>query len=359
MAIKMISSLKNESAAKRLAGINLTDSQATQGEEILSRLRRGDGAIILDKDGVISHTAEQIAEALKRAFKEHYDPERGIEYDFDSKSIYKMFGLDKRYNDGPTPILAIMSLNLEAREMSARLRRSGGRVISADALLREILESDNAAGALDALIAKHASQGKLPSSQFVAENMYWWRDPDGFFRSAEASNFIYPYTGPENVTSWDAAIALHDAGLKVAFLTNGPFIRSDWIKAGCTEEDMAARVSVGTYVDGTVFLVTRDQLSETRMKPDPFGLFYIAKEMGISLENSYFVGDTKSDIKCAQNTRAVAPIAVLSGMGREADLKEGAPDLIVYPDFPTLAAAILRPMQNIASPIDKALLRPS
>ena len=359
MAIKMVNKTTVRETSGLLAGISLTDSQLSQGAEIMSRLRNGNGALILDKDGVITYIAEQIAEALKRAFNEHYNPKMGIEYGFDSKDVYRMFGLEKRYNDGPTPILALMSLNLEAQELKRKSPKSlNSAELTANDLLCHVLQSDNPVAYLDLLIEKYASQGRLPSREFVFENMYWWRESGGFFRSAEASSYIAPYVGPNSISSWDAVMALHDAGIKIAFLTNGPWIKSDWIKGGCYEWQLDSRTSICTYVPDTIFIVTRDQLGVERMKPDPFGLFLISEHMGISLKDSFFVGDTRADIECAYNSGVVTPIGVLSGMGNEKTLKVANPELIIYPDLPTLIAAILRADKPEADPFKKELLRP-
>lgn len=316
----------NHDAAALLPGICLNGNCGiTSG--LKRMLREGNGAVLLDKDGVFTSIDRQIERALVLEFSRHADMERGIAYDFDRDAVYRLFGTDPRYNDGPEPILALMALNKESRG------RGGG---TPNAMLREIVQSPDAAERLDEMISRHTEHER----GFVAQEMYWWREPGGFFRSEEAVAYIDPYTDRHGITSRDAAVALLDAGYRIGIITNAP--EHDLRAAGFTDEDMMTRIAdQGHHVDGRIMVLTRKHLGESRKKPDPYGLHYAASAMGVSLASSVYGGDTVVDIEFAMAAGAV-PVGFESGMGSGVHLKRGCPELHVLPDLQTLAAGLLR-----------------
>lgn len=299
------------------------------GAQLREMIRKGKGGVFVDKDGVLTRIDRQIEEGLRREFVRHRDPRKGIVYDFDRELVYKLFGISPRYNDGATPILALMALNLEAGKTDGA---------TANDLLRKALKSDNAVAKLDALIAKHTAKYE----DFVMKNMYWWREPDGFFWTEEAHSYIDAHRGPNEVTSWEALMALRDAGIPVGIITNAP--NHDLHTAGVSRRELETVISdQGYHVPGTVMVLTREH-AERRghdKKPHPGLLYHAGSEMRVNVGNSIFVGDTISDMDFATNAGAT-PVGVESGMGSSLHLRQGKPGLIVVEDLPTLAAALLR-----------------
>jgi len=315
---------RNSQVLERLAGIELNGSGRVT-EELREMVRGGNGAVLLDKDGVFTSIDRQIEKALKTEFKRHHDADRGIVYDFDRNLVYKLFGIDPRYNDGPTPILALMALNKATEGM-------GGRAANEE--LGRILSSPGAVRELDALIAKYTEHER----RFVNDEMYWWREPDGFFRSASALSYVDTYRGPHTVTGRDAVMALLSEGIPVSIITNAP--AHDLHVAGFTRNDIRRKVVQGRYIEGRILVLTRQHLGD-RKKPDPYGLHYATSQMSVSIGNSVYGGDTIGDVMFAKAAGAV-PVGFESGMGGEMHLRREHPELRILPDVQTLAAGLLR-----------------
>lgn len=309
-----------------LAAVELNGTSSNS--EQLRRIVRGGGGILLDKDGVFTRIDNQLEAALVQEFKVHSDEGRGIVYGFDRDLVYKLFGIDPRYNDGPTPILALMALNLEASQMAGKT--------TANQLLAQALRSAHASDILDALIAKHSEAER----QFVQDHMYWWRENGGFMHRPDAASFIQPYVASNGISSRDAAIALVSSGIPVAIITNAP--KHDLHAAGFTTEDLELRITTkGVYEEGKIMVLTREDFGVERMKPDPYAFHYAAGLMGVSVERSIYVGDTISDIRFARNAGAI-PVAVESGMGSKVHLEKEYSQVMIFPDLPTVAAGLLR-----------------
>lgn len=105
-------------------------------------------------------------------------------------------------------------------------------------------------------------------------------------------------------------------GLKIAVLTNKP--------------DNVAQDVVKLFF-GDRFDLIVGQKPKMKIKPDPEGAFYIAKELGADISECVFIGDTYVDISTGKNAGMTA-IGVLWGFRDEAELKgAGADHIVAHP----------------------------
>ncbi|TNC87488.1 MAG: phosphoglycolate phosphatase [Thalassolituus sp.] len=74
------------------------------------------------------------------------------------------------------------------------------------------------------------------------------------------------------------------------------------------------------------FLLCGDDLSER--KPSPVPVLHACKELGISVENTLMVGDSRADIQAAKSA-GVASVAVTYGYNHGEDIRGSAPDLVI------------------------------
>lgn len=106
---------------------------------------------------------------------------------------------------------------------------------------------------------------------------------------------------------------LKSSGLKIAVLTNKP--------------DNVAQDVVKLFF-GDRFDLIVGQKPDVKIKPDPEGAFYIAKELGAEISECVFIGDTYVDISTGKNAGMTA-IGVLWGFRDEAELTGAGADYIV------------------------------
>jgi len=79
---------------------------------------------------------------------------------------------------------------------------------------------------------------------------------------------------------------------------------------------------------GDKFDVVIGQCEDVAVKPAPDSALNIVKELGVSVEDCLFIGDTNVDIRTAQNAN-IKSVGVLWGFRDEAELKEANADVIV------------------------------
>ncbi len=106
---------------------------------------------------------------------------------------------------------------------------------------------------------------------------------------------------------------LKSAGIKIAVLTNKP--------------DNVAQDVVKLFF-GDRFDLIVGQKPDMKIKPDPEGAFFIAKELGAEISECVFIGDTYVDISTGKNA-GMTSIGVLWGFRDEAELKGAGADYIV------------------------------
>jgi phosphoglycolate phosphatase len=74
------------------------------------------------------------------------------------------------------------------------------------------------------------------------------------------------------------------------------------------------------------FLLCGDDLSER--KPSPVPVLHACKELGISVDNTLMVGDSRADIQAAKSA-GVASAAVTYGYNHGEDIRGSTPDLVI------------------------------
>jgi D-glycero-D-manno-heptose 1,7-bisphosphate phosphatase len=156
---------------------------------------------------------------------------------------------------------------------------------------------------------------------------------------------------PQEVVIFPGAAAglrnLQDAGFMLFLVTNQSGVGRGWF----TLDDVAAvhaRLHEELARDGVrldkIYIAPEapEQPSRCR-KPSPQFLFDARDEFGLSLENSYFIGDKLIDLECGWNAGVKTSILVRTGYGREVE-RSGDPRLsaaIVVADLSAAAAWVL------------------
>lgn len=106
---------------------------------------------------------------------------------------------------------------------------------------------------------------------------------------------------------------LKNAGIKIAVLTNKP--------------DNVAQDVVKLFF-GDRFDLIVGQKPGVKIKPDPEGALFIAKELGAQTSETVFIGDTYVDISTGKNA-CMKSVGVLWGFRDEAELLDAGADYIV------------------------------
>ena len=112
----------------------------------------------------------------------------------------------------------------------------------------------------------------------------------------------------------EALKRVEETGVAMAVLSNKP---------DRYMEDIKQR-----YFDDINFKAFRGKREGIPVKPDPSGAELIASEIGVTLENSIYIGDSSVDIETAKNTGMFA-CGVLWGFRTKKELLEYGADLIV------------------------------
>jgi AHBA synthesis associated protein len=140
-------------------------------------------------------------------------------------------------------------------------------------------------------------------------------------RSAELADQIDIFPGVHALLE-----ALRAEGLYLGLSTGKESDRTDYI---------LRRLGLRNYF-GRV--VCSDQVKQG--KPHPESAWIHLREAGVAPSQAMFIGDARADIECARRAE-VPSVAVLWGMGREADLRAERPDHMVR-DFGELHCLLLR-----------------
>jgi pyrophosphatase PpaX len=75
------------------------------------------------------------------------------------------------------------------------------------------------------------------------------------------------------------------------------------------------------------YIVTKDDV--THPKPDPEGIWLVARELGVDKNKIAMIGDTSIDITAGKNANAGMTIAMSHGFGSEEELRTSEPDIIL------------------------------
>ncbi len=115
----------------------------------------------------------------------------------------------------------------------------------------------------------------------------------------------------------DMLAAFARRGIPMAVLTNKP--------------DDLAREIVAALLPSSLFAIVRGEHAKGPKKPDPAQALEIAAVMGAAPERCWFVGDTPTDVRTAQNA-GMLPIAVLWGFRPREELEaSGATVFVSHP----------------------------
>ena len=99
---------------------------------------------------------------------------------------------------------------------------------------------------------------------------------------------------------------LQRMGIKLAVLSNKPHAQTKDV--------------VATFFDKDVFLSVQGQREEIPRKPDPTGIYYVLEQLGISNEESLYIGDSDVDMITGENA-GVTTIGVSWGFRTKEVLK--------------------------------------
>lgn len=141
----------------------------------------------------------------------------------------------------------------------------------------------------------------------VGENKPWQRVYDTY-RAVYARNAqrkTAPYPGVADMLG-----ALHRAGYQLLVLSN--------------KDDSDVKAVVATYFPDIPFAKVQGKVEGYAVKPDPALGNKVLRELGLSGENLFYVGDTQTDMRCAHNLGATA-IAVTYGFQTEDMLRQAKP----------------------------------
>lgn len=106
---------------------------------------------------------------------------------------------------------------------------------------------------------------------------------------------------------------LSKAGMKLAVLSNKPQVQTEQV--------------ANTLLDSSLFLAIWGHRDEFPPKPAPDSLIALAKEIGVSLDEIWFIGDSHYDLELGNNAN-VDTVAVTWGFdGEEKLIRDGAKHL--------------------------------
>ena len=108
--------------------------------------------------------------------------------------------------------------------------------------------------------------------------------------------------------------ALQSRGVPMAVFSNKP--------------DADTKNVVRHFFTDIAFKVVRGQVDGIAVKPDPAGALAVAETMGVLPEEVLYLGDTSTDMRCAQNA-GMHPIGVLWGFRTEEELRESGAECVI------------------------------
>jgi phosphoglycolate phosphatase len=143
-------------------------------------------------------------------------------------------------------------------------------------------------------------------------------------------DFTYAYEGV--LDALEALRGLHDthggAPRRMAILTNKP-VRPSW--------GICAGLGINSYFER----IYGGDSFKTK-KPEPEGLVWLMRELGVTPEETVMIGDSKGDVHVARNAGAWS-LGCAFGFGPQ-NIHEAQPDILV--DSPKEWTAVLAPKQS-------------
>lgn len=137
----------------------------------------------------------------------------------------------------------------------------------------------------------------------------------------------------------EALLKLKKNGYKLIIITNQSGIGRGYFDEAAyraVEKEVARQVGSGLF-DGSYFCPHAPEENCDCRKPAPGMVLQAAREHGIDLAQSFFIGDKDSDLQCGHRA-GTKTILVQTGYGKEAD--QGAADVVVA-DLPAAVEKIL------------------
>lgn len=104
---------------------------------------------------------------------------------------------------------------------------------------------------------------------------------------------------------------LHALGLRLCVLSN--------------KDDADARQVVAHYFPDQQFAIVRGRMPGVPIKPDPAALFHMMEELGLTREELWYVGDTRTDMRCAR-AAGIERVGVLWGFQTREEIGEVGAD---------------------------------
>lgn len=253
--------------------------------------------VVLDFGGVLRDSSEGLDAGYRAGFS-FYD----VPYSYRPVDTWHLRGIGK-FDIGIECIKALLAL-----EMSARAHELGA-----------IIDRPDAEPYIDSIVLNYADEPFLTLAERIRLKY------KEFFNSPAAGELIRIYDGAQ-----DAVETMGRKGYLVGLLTNGNRVTVD------------RDLPFPTLFD---LILSEDDVREK--KPSGDGLVIIASTLNVDLANVIFVCDAPNDIRAAKKA-GTRSAAVLSGMGRCADIAGEGPDLIV--DDLAQFAKVLPPLYQSVRP---------
>jgi D-glycero-D-manno-heptose 1,7-bisphosphate phosphatase len=138
----------------------------------------------------------------------------------------------------------------------------------------------------------------------------------------------------------DALRRLRAAGYRTVIITNQSAIGRGWMSIADYEAVHARTMELigSEHIDAAYFCADAPEAASTHRKPEPGMVLKAARDHGIDLQRSWFVGDKRADVLCGRNA-GTRTVFVLSGQGTREDGAEA--DFIAH-DLAEAAEFILR-----------------
>jgi D-glycero-D-manno-heptose 1,7-bisphosphate phosphatase len=153
----------------------------------------------------------------------------------------------------------------------------------------------------------------------------------------------------------EALKKLRERGYKLIIITNQSGIgrgHFDERAYRAVEQEVDRQIGHGV-IDGSYFCPHAPDEECTCRKPEPGMVLQAAKEHGIDLARSFFIGDKASDLQCGRRA-GTKTILVQTGYGKQAD--QSAADIVVA-DLPSAVEQILEARDDTRG-ADAAARRP-
>jgi len=150
--------------------------------------------------------------------------------------------------------------------------------------------------------------------------------------------------------SLDAIAQLNRSGFRVLIVTNQSGVARGYYDLetldSIHEKLVHELAAVGGYIEEIFFCPHHPDEDCACRKPKPGLLQQIALKYPLQLSDTFFIGDSISDIRAAQSAGCL-PILVLTGNGRQT--LERHPELNNIPHFPDLAHAVSYVLSSLQS----------